>query len=154
MFKKVLLIVAIGGAVLVAFGYLTFEYNQSDQPEEELAEESTIEINGVELTVDIADEPQEQTQGLSGRESMAEDQGMLFIFPQSISPGFWMKEMKFSLDIIWIDQNGMIVGIEKNIAPETYPNTFFPPSPIKYVLEVNAGWSDRHNVKAGNKVTF
>ncbi|MBI2065143.1 MAG: DUF192 domain-containing protein [Candidatus Yanofskybacteria bacterium] len=115
--------------------------------------QSILSINGTNIKVEIADEPNEQSQGLSGRESLANDSGMLFVFPQPIITGFWMKDMKFSLDLIWIDERGKIIEITKNISPVTYPETFLPPSPIKYVLEVNAGWSDKNNIKIGDKIT-
>ena len=119
-----------------------------------LLETKRITIGKKELTVEIADNPEEQVQGLSDRESLRENNGMLFIFEQPIIAGFWMKDMKFSLDIIWIDENGMIIGIEKNVSPQSYPQIFSPPSPIKYVLEVNSGWSDRNNIKTGDLMSF
>ena len=113
-----------------------------------------IYISGKKLTVDIANTPEKQTLGLSYRKSMAEDSGMLFIFPKPTTVGFWMKDMNFALDFIWIDANGKIIGIDKDILPNTYPKTFSPPSPIKYVLEVNAGWSDRNGVRIGDEMNY
>ena len=107
---------------------------------------------GIGLKIEIADDPIEQSQGLSNRESLASDCGMLFIFPQPTMPGFWMKDMKFSLDLIWIDANSEIVEITKNVSPTTYPKSFTPPSPIKYVLEVNAGWADENDINTGDEV--
>ena len=115
--------------------------------------EKIISINDRILTVEIADEPIEQVQGLSDRENLGSQKGMLFIFDQPIMPGFWMKDMHFDIDIIWIDASGTIVGIEKSVSPDTYPQTFNPPSPIKYVLEVNAGWSDKNKIKIGDQIT-
>ena len=148
MFKRNLLIVVAGIIVLLLASHFLF------RQEELNANEENISINGVDLLVDIADTPEEHTQGLSGRDKMAENKGMLFVFPVSNTPGFWMKEMNFSLDFIWINEAGIIVDITKNISPETYPEIFRPSSPIKYVLEVNAGWADNHNIKIGDKVSF
>ncbi len=111
-----------------------------------------ITVAGHRLEVEVADEPQEQSQGLSEREELAQDQGMLFIFPAPAKPGFWMKDMKFAIDIIWINEKGEIIGITKNISPNTFPEVFYPPSKIKYVLEINAGWSDRNNTKVGDRI--
>jgi len=113
-----------------------------------------IYIKNVRLAVDMADEPHEQTQGLSGKEYIAANEGMIFIFPTSIIPPFWMKDMKFGLDIIWIDAKNTIIGIEKNVLPETFPKTFAPLSPVKYVLEVNSGWSDKNKISPGDKLEF
>jgi uncharacterized membrane protein (UPF0127 family) len=117
-------------------------------------EQRTIYVNDEKLRVDIADDPHEQQQGLSGRNGLDDDEGMLFIFQNPTTPEFWMKEMKFSLDILWIDANNIIVGITKNISPDTYPQRFLPPSPIKYVLEVNAGWTEKNKIKVGDFVSF
>ena len=152
MFKFVLIILSAVIVVLIILLFFNF-YRNSDidliKPDQD---KKTITINDREIIVEIADEPNEQTRGLSGRESLLENEGMLFIFPQPATPSFWMKEMKFAIDIIWLDAASIIVGIQKNVSPDTFPQTFFPPSPIKYVLEVNAGWSERNKIKAGTKV--
>ena len=111
-----------------------------------------IYIKNVRLAVDMADEPHEQTQGLSGKEYIAANEGMIFIFQESFTPAFWMKDMRFGLDIIWLDAKNTIIGIEKNVLPETFPKTFAPFYPVKYVLEVNAGWSDRNSIRVGDKM--
>lgn len=96
-------------------------------------------LNGQKINLEIARTPTEMARGLSGRASLPADSGMLFVYQEDVMPAFWMKEMRFNLDIIWLDKNWQIVGLEKNISPQTYPQTFSPPKPIRYVLEVNAG---------------
>src|SRR3989344_2910459 len=154
MFKSVLIIFLFPIVGLVTFSYFNSPDNM--QTTDQFADQikNTLSINGVEIKIEIADESNEQSRGLSGREYLAPDGGMLFVFPERTIPGFWMKEMNFSLDFIWIDESGKIVEITKNVSPATYPKTFLPPSPIKYVLEVNAGWSDKNNIKIGNVVSF
>ena len=154
MFKKVILIIFAGIILLISSSYFFFTKKGEYQPEEQNANEQSIRIGRVDLLVDIADEPSEQTQGLSGRDKMAENKGMLFIFPQPFISAFWMKDMLFSLDMLWIDANGVIIAITKDISPDTYPQTFSPPSPVKYVLEVNSGWSDKNKIKVGDKITL
>ncbi len=114
---------------------------------------STITINGHSWQVALADEPKEQEQGLSGRTGLAADRGMLFIFPDSAQYGFWMKDMKFPLDIVWIKDN-QVVGISEKLAPETYPSLFYPPAPVDKVLEINAGQVEKFNIKIGDVVKF
>lgn len=111
-----------------------------------------IKIGNNKLTVEIADQPEEQSQGLSDRNSLGQNEGMLFVFPRPLVASFWMKEMLISLDMIWIDENKTIIGIQKYVSPDTFPKTFGPPSPVKYVLEVNAGWSDINKIKIGDKM--
>ncbi len=107
------------------------------------------------LELEIADTESERARGLSGRAALGENEGMLFIFDEPEMPGFWMKDMHFPIDIIWLDENRQIVGLHENIAPDTYPAIFYPPRlveagpprPIKYVLEVNAGWVAARQLK-------
>ena len=113
-----------------------------------------IYINGTPLTIEVADEPNEHNLGLSGRLQLAPSNGMLFVFEQPEITAFWMKDMNFSLDMIWIDENLKIVGITKNISPDTFPQTFSPPSPIRYVLEVDGGWADKNKIKIGDTIKF
>ena len=111
-------------------------------------------INGVEIQLEVARTPEEQARGLSDREVLGENAGMLFIFQEPTTPSFWMKEMKFPLDIIWIGNDRRIVDISENIAPETFPQLFHPHVPAQYVLEVNAGWAKSHNISVGDQAIF
>ena len=96
----------------------------------------------------------EQKRGLSGRESMPTNEGLLFVFPRSDFYGFWMKEMKFPIDIIWIDENSKVVSIARDLKPSSFPEIFKPSEKSVYVLEVNAGFAAEHNIKIGDYVTF
>lgn len=111
---------------------------------------NSIKISGKEIVVEIADDDKERNQGLSGRKSLGKNEGMLFIFPLSAKYSFWMKDMNFALDIIWIDENKQVSAVSKNIVPETYPASFSPSDTVKYVLEVNAGWAEKNNIKEGD----
>ena len=100
-------------------------------------------INNLPIQLDLADTKEKQTLGLSGRTSLSKEEGMLFIFDQPKNWGFWMKEMFFPIDIIWLDDNYQPVYVVQNVQPESYPRTFYPPAPARYVLEVNAGvWQE------------
>ena len=108
--------------------------------------------------VEIADTRQKMQTGLSKRSSMTENQGMLFEFgSQKKTPAFWMKDMKFNLDLIWIS-DGKIIGITPNV-PAPVGNVkrqignlpkFYPPSAVNEILEVNAGWTRKNNIKIGD----
>jgi hypothetical protein len=80
-----------------------------------------------------------KTRGLSGREALAEDRGMLFVFDSEAKPCMWMKDMNFPIDIIWLDRAGKTVEIEENVSPDTFPASFCPEHSAKYVVELNAG---------------
>ncbi len=119
----------------------------------------TITVKNETITVDYTVSPSEKAKGLSGRDSMPENSGMIFDFSSDTykQPEFWMKDMKFGLDLIWI-QSGKIIGITKNVPAPTSPNMelrrYHPPGDIDYVLEMNAGWSDRHSIAVNDSVKF
>lgn len=75
---------------------------------------------------------------------------MLFVFAEAEQYSFWMKDMNYPIDIVWIDANRQVVAITENATPESYPLKFTPPVPVKYVLEVRSGWNTRHRVKVGD----
>ncbi len=110
----------------------------------------SLEVNNKNINLLIADTDALRVQGLSAKDSLPKDTAMLFIFDTSDTYGFWMKDMKFSIDILWLDEKGKIISIEKNLAPESYPHIFIPPQKSLYVLEGNAGFSDENNLMVGN----
>lgn len=118
------------------------------------AEQPLVEVNNTRIPVEIVETPEAQAQGLSGRESLPRNSGMLFILSEPRTPSFWMKDMRFAIDIIWISEEKKIVGIERNVSPDTYPQTFSPAVPARYVLEVNGGLATQHSIKQGDSVAF
>lgn len=102
-------------------------------------ENSRLKIGDKSISVEVADDDFERAKGLSGRTSLKDGHGLLFIFPKKGLHGFWMKDMRFPIDIIWLDDELKIVEIARNIDPATFPQTFYPPIPIKYVVETNPG---------------
>ncbi len=115
---------------------------------------SALRIGETVINTILADTPAKRTQGLSGMDSIASLEGMLFIFDTPAAYGFWMKDMKFPIDIIWIDKNLKISDIVTDIEPESYPKIFNPRSDSLYVLEVNAGFVASRSIKIGDQVTF
>ena len=113
-----------------------------------------ISLAGQKIAVDVAIDDEDHTDGLSGREKLEEDRGMLFVFDESAKYPFWMKDMKFSLDIIWLDENREVVYIKEDARPESYPDVFEPMRPSRYVLEVPSGFSKKNNLKIGDQATF
>ncbi len=113
---------------------------------------SYVIMGGKTFTVDISQTDYARQKGLSGKESLLEDRGMLFIFPKEDRYGIWMKDMKFPIDIIWIDANSKIISIEKSVLPDTYPKVFYPTVPALYVFEISAGEVEKLNVKIGDSI--
>jgi hypothetical protein len=112
-----------------------------------------IIFGGKEFRVEVANTMMSRSKGLSGHTPLADDEGMLFLFGKSGNYGFWMKDMKFPIDIIWIDGN-KITTIAPNVPPDTYPSPFYSDLPSDKVLEINAGTVQKLGVKVGDEVKF
>ena len=105
------------------------------------------------LNIEIADDDYQTETGLMYRKSMKDDQGMLFIFPDSKYRYFYMRNTEIPLDIIFIGENKSIVSIQKNAKP--FDETSLPSEgPAKYVLEINAGLSTQWDLQKGDKIQF
>lgn len=108
-----------------------------------------------QVCLEIVETPEDIGHGLSGHDPMPDNQGMLFIFQNSGRYAFWMKEMRFPLDFIWI-ANDTVVDLTENVpVPTSEPLPLYRPrDPVNRVLEVNAGFVGRHGVKTGDKVVL
>ena len=115
---------------------------------------SYLEVNNKKLNIYIADSPDEWERGLSWKDNMPENRGMLFIFSTSDFYKIWMKDMKFPIDIIWIGEDKKIVDIKTNISPQTFPEIFTSRQPARYVLEVNSGWVDENKIEIEDKIWY
>jgi uncharacterized membrane protein (UPF0127 family) len=121
------------------------------------AAENTVTIDGNIIDVDVSTTTAEIDQGLQNRPTLGASQGMLFIFNHSAIYRFWMPNMNFPLDMIWIGSNMQVVDITKDAPPlpdPTNPIWYTPSVPAQYVLEVNADYSDEHDIQPGDAVTF
>jgi uncharacterized membrane protein (UPF0127 family) len=112
----------------------------------------TVQLAGQTISVTEASDDTTREKGLGGRASLAENEGMLFIFPQDGIYPFWMKDMRFSIDILWLSDDGRIVYAVQDVSPDTYPNAFTPTSVARFVLELQAGWMAAHGVSVGDIV--
>lgn len=106
-----------------------------------------ITLNGQQFYVDIADEEAERIQGLSGREPLNHNEGMLFVFDEPQEICLWMKDMRFSIDILWFNEHKQLIQVKNNISPDTYPDSFCSTKPAKYVLELSAGSAERKGLQ-------
>lgn len=146
MQKIIITVLSIVALALVLFVFMSHTQTPEGKTKVIVAKQT--------LFVDTAETEKEQAQGLSGRETLSENEGMLFVYQEEDIRFFWMKDMNFSIDIIWIDGNKRIVDITKNASPESYPEIFSPKKPAQYVLEVVAGFSDKHNLEKGDMLLF
>jgi uncharacterized membrane protein (UPF0127 family) len=114
----------------------------------------TLTLGNQAITLDQAASELAKHRGLGGRDSMPQNRGMLFSFTEADTYCFWMKNMRFPLDIIWVNSHNEVVSIEHNVSPDTYPETFCPSEPAQYVIELNAGQAQLHDIKVGALLNF
>lgn len=131
-------------AFLVAAGGAVFLWSQlSGQP--------VLSIGPAKVRVAIADTPAERQQGLSGRKNLGPNEGLLFIFDKPGFYPFWMKEMNFPIDIIWLDGDWRVIDIDQYVPPQSFPRLFQSREPVQYVLEVNAGFAQKNKIGFGQR---
>ena len=118
---------------------------------------TTLRYDGGELTVEVADTPESRAEGLADRDSLPRDSGMLFDLGSTGATSFWMKGMRFPLDMVWIDASQRIVGVTPNVPPPRgSPAEQLPlyPSPdsTRFVLELNAGVAAERGLAEGKQL--
>ncbi len=132
--------------ISIVFLIYSVSYGQSRQE---------VCINKVCIEAEIADTAEKHQLGLMFRQSLGENKGMLFIFEKEGEYSFWMKNMNFPLDLIWIGQDNKIAGIKDNALPcNELCDDLFIDNPAKYVLEVNAGFIAKNLIKKADQVKF
>ncbi|MEK7644793.1 MAG: DUF192 domain-containing protein [Patescibacteria group bacterium] len=114
-----------------------------------------VKVGDLIIPVEIADTPETLEKGLSGRFHLPKRQGLLFLFPTAEKYAFWMPDMNFPIDLLWIDADKRIVGIEESMKPEKNlqdPRYYTPPEAVGYVIELNAGFVKKHGITVGQEV--
>lgn len=145
--------VALGRGAVAAQGEIRAPWQAQVAP----LETTEITVGDQRLTVELAVTPESRARGLGYRQGLAPGTGMLFVFPESDERSFWMKGMRFCLDIIWID-DGQIVGAAEGACPDPAgtpdgDRAKFPSGvPAQLVLEVPAGWLAEHGFGPGTPV--
>ena len=162
--KKIFLPIIGAFLFIVITGLLAKEYRVKNQETLLVGGAPSIAnsmlVGDAEVEVKYANSKSERANGLSNVESLPENSGLLFIFeePQT-QPSFWMKDMNFPIDIIWISAD-KVVQIDYDVPPPE-PNTpdneltvYSPKQPVDYVLEVNGGFSAKSNIEVGSPVVL
>jgi hypothetical protein len=145
---KSFLFLALGGILLFALAIA------SPLKKEEATKHATVKIGDVSLSVELARTAEEKVKGLSGRNALPENQGMLFVFDKPDFYSFWMKDMHFPIDIIWLNVEGRVIDLTLNASPDSFPKIFQPQIPAHYVLEVNAGSVQKYRVQLKDEITL
>lgn len=167
-FQLVALLIVIFGTLFVTFKANLFNF--SPIPSKLVSTEKIIQIIDAtsssetklvkaQVKVEVADTKEKRTKGLGGRDFLATDSGMIFVFDKAQVYQFWMKGLKFPLDFVWISSM-RIVDILSNVEPEApgTPDESLPRYasviPIDMVLEVNSGFVAEHNIRVGDRIIF
>lgn len=160
--KKLFLKIVIGVLVIAVISFFIINNFMDKAPEVEyysftkegeLTFSDSLGTLKTKINLEIADTEYERQLGLMNRKEMKEDEGMLFMFPDVDYRSFWMLNTYISLDMIFVNENRQIVTIHKNTATlsqKSYQST----APAKYVVEVLAGFTDRHNIQVGDKIDW
>ena len=146
-----LLSVICAGAATYSFYFLF------NLPNQELSK-SRVSIGGKVFAAERAETFLEMARGLSGRDGLPDGLGMLFVFPRSARHRFWMRGMKFPIDIVWI-RGEKVVGFAENMQPEPGKamwslKIYYPPGDVDLVLEINAGAVEKYGLRVGDPVVI
>jgi uncharacterized protein len=116
-----------------------------------------VSVNGIEVVADVAATNEQRAKGLSVKDSLPEYEAMLFVFETAQEHSFWMKNMKFPIDIIWLDSDKAVVHIEHYLQPcslDVFCPSYKPNNNALYVLETAAGFAQKHDIVEGTRVEF
>lgn len=149
------LVIALAVCAAVGGGIWVYTRTPSAAPTPasmNLATTTSLHIGSVTVVAEVADTPAARERGLGGRTHLEEGTGMWFVFDTDGLWPFWMKDTLIPLDIIWVDAAGTIVHIASNVQPSSYPQSFAPATPARYVLEVPAGYTAARGITKGDLV--
>lgn len=156
VFLFFIIIIALGSFL---FSYQTTMHPPSEIPQSQDASQKTAVVSFIEsdapsVNVLIANTPTTRSQGLAVLKLLQENQGMLFIFDEPGVYPFWMKNMHFSIDILWLNEQKEIVYIHESAQPEDYPTSYNPQTDALYVLEVVDGFVQKHGIEIGDRIQW
>jgi uncharacterized protein len=150
-------------------GYVGSLYSSACEPENEQQNPAVsnqnvsgyrqvnVTVNGVELVADVAATNDQRSKGLSVKDTLNESEAMLFVFSTEREHSFWMKGMKFPIDIIWLDDDKEVVHVEHSLEPcipDEFCQPYNPDANSLYVLETVAGFAQKYNVTDGTQAEF
>lgn len=129
-------------AIVVGLGFLWWQMNNEQQ---------VVRLHGNSYHMSVARTADERERGLSGTDSLPSDRAMVFVFPKDDKWAIWMKDMKYPIDIVWLNSDKVVVHMVKNAQPSSYPKTQFePPQNTRYVIELPSGTIERTGISIGD----
>lgn len=133
--------IVVALAVLAGAGYLLWQMTYAQQ---------AIGLHHHTFYTTIVQKEAELEKGLSGTDSLPADHAMLFVFPNADKWGIWMKDMNYPLDIVWLNEDRVVIHMEKNVSPSSYPKAFKPDQPARYVIELPSGTIEKTGIVIGD----
>jgi uncharacterized membrane protein (UPF0127 family) len=152
---KWLRLILVGG--LIGLGASTFVKVSLANPNSctvPYRQDARIKAGNNYIEAEVPQNDQQKATGLGGRSCIGSEQGMLFVFDKEGSYDFWMKDMKFSIDIVWLNEDKTVIDVAPNVSPATYPKTFTSKKPAKYVLELQTGKAQQLDITQGSPLQF
>lgn len=114
-----------------------------------------VQFENSVIKVEIAVTQAEKQKGLSGRSVLPQGQGLLFLYKNSGQRNIWMKDMRFPIDIVWMDANKTVTKVNRNILPSTYPaEVFTAGESTQFILEMPAGGAAKAGILEGQRAKF
>ncbi len=142
MYRIILTAVSLGLVIIIFY-----VFGRPQQPAQVCTANTCVDV-------EVVSGKKDTERGLQGRQGLGPNKGMLFVFDHDDRYRFWMKDVKFPIDIIWLDRQDRIVAVGENVPPcvaDPCP-VYMPPAEARYVLEVGAGFSRAHGLKPGGRV--
>lgn len=137
-------------AALSLFIFTRPNQTKVDEPTTETAQSVIGQIGGGYFNFEVADTHDERVQGLSGRERLPDTDALLFVYDEVDQHCIWMKDMRFSIDILWFDEDHRLIDMKQNVSPDTFPQNFCPEEPARYVVEMSAGVAAKNELAIGS----
>lgn len=138
-------VLTVGAIIAVAVGYYALSMSAPTP-----IVPSSVWVGDTVIAVEVANTPESRVQGLSGRADLAQGSGLLFDFFAPDYYRIWMKDMNFSIDIVWAN-DGRVITVEHDVSPNTFPQNFTSAAPARYVLELPAGYAAMHGIAEGGE---
>lgn len=139
-------LVTLSIVVLALVGFAIYSFTLDDS--------ATLKTDRGSRQLAVVDTEEARSKGLGDRANLPLGQGMLFVYDSPAIHCFWMKDMKFSIDMIWVSADRTVVHIERNVAPDTYPKSFCPEGAAQYVIELNGGQAAELGIDVGDRLRF
>ncbi len=118
------------------------------------ARETTVVLGDGVFSTRVAVTSVDHARGLSGTEELKPHQAMLFVFESDEIHDIWMKDMKFAIDVVWLDKEKRVIHTESSLSPASYPKSYGPKKPTRYIVELPAGTVEGKNITKGKQASF